>query len=108
MGDPREISRGRENQSTADQSGDQQSKNQCENRRLALDEQHGAWINTVQNEHAEEDRHLGAARDAEGERRNQRAAVLGIVGRLRRNHAANVAGAEMLTVPTGLGGKRVR
>ena len=54
----------------------------------------GARHQTVDQERAEQDRHGGAAGDTEGDSRNQRAALLGIVGALRGDHAPHVALAE--------------
>ena len=48
----------------------------------------------VHQEGAEQDRHRGARRHAERNGRHQVTAFLGIVGALRRDHAAHVAGAE--------------
>ena len=58
---------------------------------------------TEDEERAEQDRHRGASRHPERDRRNQRAAFLRIVRRARTEHAAHVAGAEALAL---LGGAR--
>ena len=50
-------------------------------------------------EAAEQDRHRRAARDAEGDGRDERAAFLGVAGRARPEHAAHVALAEALCAP---------
>ena len=55
---------------------------------------------------AEQDRHRGAAGDAEGDGRNQRAAFLGVVRRARSEHAAYVTLAELLALLRGLGALR--
>ena len=50
---------------------------------------------------AEQDRHRGAGRHAERDGRHQVAALLGVVGAFRRDHAAHVASAEGLGVLLG-------
>ena len=61
-----------------------------------LGEHVGAGHEAVREEGAEQDRHAGAARNAEGDRRDERAAFLGVVGALRGDDAAHVALAEAL------------
>ena len=54
----------------------------------------GTRHQAVNQERAEKDRHGGAAGHAEGDGRNEGAALLGVVGALRGDHAAHVALAE--------------
>ncbi len=54
----------------------------------------GAGHQPVDQERAKQDRHGGAAGDAESDCRHQRAAFLRVVGAFRRDHAAHIALAE--------------
>jgi len=65
--------------------------------------QHGnAGFDADQDEPAQQDRHAARTGDTEQQRRNERAALLGVVGRFRCKHAAHVAGAECFAVLAGL------
>ena len=61
----------------------------------------GARRQSVHQERTEQDRHRRAGRHAEGDGRNEMAALLGIVGAFRRDHAAHVARAETFRVLLG-------
>ena len=78
--------------------GDRQRQDQGEDDVLMLEQDGRAGIEAVEDQHAEENRGLGAARYAEGQRRDQRAAVLGVIGRFRGDDAEDVALAVGLRV----------
>ena len=56
-----------------------------------FEQQPRARFQPVQHHGAEENGGLGAAGDAEGQGRNEGAAVLGVIGRFRRDHPLDVA-----------------
>src|SRR5256884_715384 len=63
------------------------SSDVCSSDLEVLGQHVGSGDQTVDQERAEQDRHGGAAGDAEGDGRNERAALLGIIGALGRDNA---------------------
>ena len=57
-----------------------------------------SWLQPVQHEKTQEHRHLEAARNSKGQRRNQATSVFRIDRGLRRDHARNVALAERFRI----------
>ena len=89
----------------ADQRADHMGERQAPHDRIGhveLLRQHvGAGREPVHQEGAQQDGHRGAGRNAERDGRHQVAALLGVVGAFRRDHAAHVAGAEGFRILLG-------
>ena len=77
-----------------DDVGEHDGPDEREGHRQVLGEHVRPGNQAKEEEAAEQDRHRGAARHAEGDGRNQRAAFLGVARRARPDHAAYIALAE--------------
>ena len=87
--------------------GQRQRPHDGERHGQVLADHRGARLDAEQDEPAQQHRGGAAARDAEQQRRDQRAALLGVVGALGADHAADVAMPEALGVAHALLGQPV-
>ena len=94
VGEPGQVVGEEQAQAGAEDIGDGDTPDHGVGDVQVLGEHVGARADALDQEYPEQDGHGGAAGHAEGQRRDQRAALLGVVGALRRDDAAHVARAE--------------